>query len=92
VVTIAALAASHGVSEAAIEAVAVPDHERIGRTFVRPGVLDAVNGRLTAGMSLAEAEAVLDSHGIEETSATLSELGYRVEWEGLGGGTLARRE
>jgi hypothetical protein len=43
-------------------------------------------------MDLDEAEAVLDSHGIDDSSAALSRLGYRVEWEGLSGGTLRRRE
>lgn len=42
-------------------------------------------------MSLAEAEAVLDRADIDETSAALSALGYRVEWEGLSGGTLRRK-
>jgi hypothetical protein len=43
-------------------------------------------------MSLADAEAVLEDAGLAEPSAVLSRLGYRVEWEGLGGGVLRERE
>jgi predicted nuclease of restriction endonuclease-like RecB superfamily len=88
VTTIAALAAEHGVPESAIEAVAFPEHERLGRTLVRSDVLAALDDDLEAGMSLSAAEAALDARGIDDASAALSRLGYRVEWEGLGGGTL----
>jgi hypothetical protein len=54
-------------------------------------VLDEVGAELAAGLSLADAEAVLDSHGIDDTSAVLSRIGYRVEWEGLGGGVLREK-
>ena len=92
VVTLAGLAERYGVSEEVVEGKSFPDHERVGRTLVRPGVLEAVAADLAAGMDLDEAEAVLDSHGIDDSSAALSRLGYRVEWEGLSGGTLRRRE
>ncbi|CAI50124.1 DUF790 family protein [Natronomonas pharaonis DSM 2160] len=88
VTTLAAVADDHGVSEAVVESATFPEHDRVGRTLVRPAVCDAVDEELTAGMSLAEAETVLSGHGIDETSAMLSALGYRVEWEGLGGGTV----
>jgi len=88
VVALDSLAADHGVGVDAIESVSFPDHERVGRTLIRPGVLDAVDAGLDPGMSLSAAESVLDDHGIDDASATLSRLGYRVEWEGLGGGTL----
>jgi hypothetical protein len=39
-------------------------------------------------MELSEAEAVFAEHGIADASAALSRLGYRVAWEGLGGGVL----
>ena len=91
-ITLAALAAEHGVSEAAVEDATVPEHERVGRTLVRPAVLETLAGEIAAGMSLDEAETVLDEYGIEDASATLSALGYRVEWEGLGGGTIRERE
>jgi hypothetical protein len=39
-------------------------------------------------MSLAEAETVLNGFGLDDASAVLSRLGYRVEWTGLSGGTL----
>jgi predicted nuclease of restriction endonuclease-like RecB superfamily len=87
-VTLADLAATHGVSEDAVAAKSFPEHERVGRTLVRPTVLDAVAADVEPGMSREDAEAVLDEHGIEDASAALSRLGYRVEWEGLGGGTL----
>ncbi|WP_267642706.1 DUF790 family protein [Haloarchaeobius amylolyticus] len=88
VVTLASLAARHGVSEEVVEGKSFPAHERVGRTLVRPTVLDEVATELAAGLSLAEAEAVLGEYDIDETSAVLSRLGYRVEWEGLSGGTL----
>jgi hypothetical protein len=91
-VTIEALADEHGVSEAVIEDKAFPEHERVGRTLVRPAVLDDLGGELEAGMSLEAAEAVLEDRGIGDSSATLSRLGYRVEWEGLSGGTLRAAE
>jgi predicted nuclease of restriction endonuclease-like RecB superfamily len=87
-VSLSTLAARHGVSEAVLDDVATPDHERVGRTLVRPAVLDRLGDEIEAGMSLADAEAALDTHGIDDASALLSRLGYRVEWEGLGGGVL----
>ena len=50
--------------------------------------METVADELDPGMTLDAAETVLDQYGISETSAVLSRLGYRVEWEGLGGGTL----
>ena len=85
------LAADHGVSEDALDTVVFPDHDRVGRTLVRPSVLDALRDRLEPGMTLAEAEAVLDDYGLDDASAVLSTLGFRVEWEGLSGGTLRER-
>ncbi|AUV81894.1 hypothetical protein C2R22_09735 [Salinigranum rubrum] len=92
VVSLAALAENRGVSEEALSSVTFPDHERVGRTLVRPAVLDRVREDVEAGMSLADAEAVLGGVGLEDTSATLSRLGYRVEWEGLSGGVLRKKE
>lgn len=91
VMTLEAVADSHGVSADALAETAFPEHERVGRTLVRPAVLDAVAGDLEAGMSRSDAEAALDEHGISDASAVLSRLGYRVEWEGLGGGTLREK-
>jgi predicted nuclease of restriction endonuclease-like RecB superfamily len=92
VVTLADLAARHGVSEDAVEDKATPEHERVGRTLVRPAVLDELGERIEPGMALDEAEEVLDEYGIDDASATLSRLGYRVEWTGLGDGTVRRRD
>ncbi|WP_135820235.1 DUF790 family protein [Halostella litorea] len=92
VVTLAELAERHRVGEAAVEGKAFPEHEMVGRTLVRPAVLEGLAGEIAAGMSLSEAEALLDERGIDDASATLSRLGYRVEWEGLGGGTVRERE
>jgi len=86
------LADDHGVSVEAIEEKTFPDHELVGRTLVRPGVLEAIREKLAAGMSLTDAEAVLDDYGIDDASAVLSRLGYRVEWKGLGGGALREKE
>ncbi|MFP9192242.1 DUF790 family protein [Natronosalvus vescus] len=91
VITLADVAGSHGVSEDAIESVHFPVHERVGRTLVRPAVLERLADELEAGCSLSAAESVLENVGIEESSAALSRLGYRVEWEGLGGGVLRER-
>ncbi|MFC4542099.1 DUF790 family protein [Halosolutus amylolyticus] len=91
VVTIESVAASHGVSEDALAEVAFPAHERVGRTLVRPAVLETVADEIKAGMSLSDAETVFQNHGLEDASAVLSRLGYRVEWEGLAGGTIAER-
>jgi predicted nuclease of restriction endonuclease-like RecB superfamily len=92
VVTLETLAAEYGVSESVVESVEFPAHERVGRTLVRPEVLDALGDEIAAEMSLSDAEAVLDSYGIEDASATLAALGYRVEWEGLSGGTIREQE
>jgi hypothetical protein len=91
VVDLATLADRHGTSEEALDGKSFPEHERVGRTLVRPTVLDALADDLDAGMDYADAEAVLDEYGIEDASALLSRLGYRVEWEGLGGGRLVDR-
>ncbi|MFB6120241.1 MAG: DUF790 family protein [Halobacteriaceae archaeon] len=90
VVTLSAVAERHGVSEAAVEDKTFPDHERVGRTLVRPAVLDAVAEDVDAGMDFADAEAALADYGLSDASAVLSRLGYRVDWDGLAGGTLRR--
>jgi len=92
VTTIAAVAADYGVSEDAIEDQLFPEHEQVGRTLVRPAVLDELAAEIEAGMDLNTAEAILDERGIDDASAALARLGYRVEWEGLGGGTITQRE
>ncbi|MFC6836478.1 DUF790 family protein [Halomarina ordinaria] len=92
VTTLARLAADYGVSEATVEAKAFPEHERVGRTLVRPAVLDDLGERIEAGQSLSAAETVLDEVGIDDASAALSALGYRVEWTGLSGGTVRPKE
>ncbi|EMA43279.1 DUF790 family protein [Halococcus saccharolyticus] len=91
VVALAALAADHGVSETAIENKAFPDHERVGRTLVRPAVLDTLADDIEPGIELSAVEERLAAHSIEDTSAMLSQLGYRVEWEGLSGGVVREK-
>jgi len=91
VVTIEELATEYGVSEDAIDGKSFPEHERVGRTLVRPAVLADLAGEIEAGMDYSEAQAVLDEQGIDDASAALSRLGYRVAWEGLGGGTVRER-
>ncbi len=91
-VPLADVAADRGVSEAALDAVAFPDHRLVGRTLVRPGVLADLADDLEAGMTLDAAESVLAERGLAETSAALSALGYRVEWDGLDGGRLREVE
>ncbi|TKR28239.1 DUF790 family protein [Natronomonas salsuginis] len=92
VIAISVLAEERGVPERAIETVDFPDHERVGRTLLRPAVLETLAEELEAGMDLDDVETVLGERGIEETSAVLARLGYRVEWEGLSGGTIAERD
>ena len=92
VMTLESLADEYGVSEDAVEGKSFPEHERVGRTLVRPAVLDELGERIEVGMALADAEAELDEYGIDDASAALSALGYRVEWEGLSGGTVRERE
>ncbi|MDS0258043.1 DUF790 family protein [Haloarcula sp. S1CR25-12] len=91
VVSLAALADEYGVSEAALADKTVPDHERVGRTLIRPSVLDDLAERIEAGQSLATVEELLDEHGIDDDGAVLSRLGYRIEWDGLSGGTVRAR-
>ncbi|RJX50829.1 DUF790 family protein [Halonotius pteroides] len=92
VTTLAAVADTYGVSVDAIENQAFPEHERLGQLLVRPPVLATVSAELSAGMSLSEAESVLDDYELTDTSAVLSAVDYRVVWDGLSGGTLEKRE
>ncbi|WP_256392626.1 DUF790 family protein [Natronoarchaeum rubrum] len=92
VIGIDELAARHGVSEAAIEDKSFPEHRLVGRTLIRPAVLDALADDIEAGMAYGDAEAALDDAGVADASAALSALGYRVEWDGLSGGTIRERE
>jgi len=92
VVALDDLADEYGVSVDAVEDKSFPDHELVGRTLVGPSVLDELADRIEAGMALSDAQAVLEAHGVADDSAVLSRLGYRVEWEGLGGGTVRRKD
>jgi hypothetical protein len=91
VVSLAAVARAHGVSVDAVADKAFPDHERVGRTLCRPAVLDELAASIEAGQSLSAVESVLDEFGVDDASAVLSRLGYRVEWAGLGEGTVRER-
>ncbi len=91
VVTLGTLAEEHGVSERALAGKAFPDHEQVGRTLVAPDVLDAIADRVEAGMTLETVEGILDEYGIDDASALLAKLGYRVEWAGLDGGTVREK-
>jgi len=91
VTTIEAVADAYGVSADALADRTFPDHDRLGGLLVRPAVVRAIADDLEPGMSLAEAESVLDKYEITETSAVLSAVGYRVVWDGLSGGTLEQR-
>ncbi|WP_137283537.1 DUF790 family protein [Halorussus salinisoli] len=91
VISLEALAREQGVSEDAIADKSFPDHERVGRTLVRPAVLSDLAEEIESGMAFSEAEAVLDEVGVEDASAVLSELGFAVEWEGLSGGTVVEK-
>jgi hypothetical protein len=58
---------------------------------VRESVLATLDSRVEPGQSLSAVEAACEEHGLSDVSAVLSTLGYRVEWEGLTGGTVAER-
>ncbi|ARS88463.1 DUF790 family protein [Natrarchaeobaculum aegyptiacum] len=90
-ITLETLADRHGVGVDALDDVAFPEHERVGRALVRPSTLEDLDREIEPGLSLSEVETVLEAHGLEDASAVLAELGYRVEWEGLVGGTVVER-
>lgn len=92
VITLRDLADSFGVSERSVESKEFPEHERVGRTLVRPAVLDELAEKIDDGMELSNAENILQAVGIDDSSAALAALGYRVEWDGLSGGVLRERE
>jgi hypothetical protein len=54
-------------------------------------VLAAVADDIEPGMSLSSAESALAERCLDDASAVLSRLGYRVAWEGLGGGTVEEK-
>jgi predicted nuclease of restriction endonuclease-like RecB superfamily len=91
-VSLEALAEEYGVSEDAIEGKAFPHHELVGRTLVRPAVLDELADEIKAGMAFSAVEALLADRDIGDASAVLAELGFAVEWEGLTGGTVRRTD
>jgi predicted nuclease of restriction endonuclease-like RecB superfamily len=91
VTTLDEVAAEYGVSESAIEGKTFPDHERVGRTLVAPSVLADLADKIEAGMDFETANDHLEAAGIEDASAALNALGYRVEWEGLDGGTVREK-
>ena len=92
VVSLSDLAAAHGVALDALDGVQFPEHELVGRTLVRQRVLDSVAEEVEVGMSLSDVESILGTRGLGDASAVLSRLGYRVEWEGLTGGTVRKKD
>ncbi|WP_332898470.1 DUF790 family protein [Haladaptatus sp. CMSO5] len=91
VITLKTLAHDLGVSESVLSDKVFPDHERVGRTLVRPHILDSLRSELHAGMSLSEAETMFSRYEVDDVSAALSRLGFRVAWEGLSGGTIREK-
>ncbi|MFB6224298.1 MAG: DUF790 family protein [Haloarcula sp.] len=92
VISIADLAMEYGVSEEALEDVAFPAHERVGRTLVTPDVIAELAEEIESGMAYETAADRLADYGIQDDSAVLARLGYRVAWEGLGSGTIEQRD
>ncbi|WP_276271225.1 DUF790 family protein [Haloarcula litorea] len=90
-VSLSALADDHGVSEDALADKSFPAHELVGRTLVRPAVLDALADEVEPGMTLDDVEALLAEYDVDDASAVLSRLGYRVAWDGLSGGTVREK-
>jgi predicted nuclease of restriction endonuclease-like RecB superfamily len=91
VVTLETLAEQYGVPESAIESANVEEHERVGRTLVRPSILSELDNAIELDMTLSSVDETLGEYGIGETSAVLSRLGYRIEWDGLGEGTVREK-
>jgi predicted nuclease of restriction endonuclease-like RecB superfamily len=91
VVSVESLTTEYDVPTDAMADVQFPDHERIGDVLVRPAVLESVAAELSVGQSVTAASDSLAAVGIDDTSAALSRLGYRVAWEGLGGGELVEK-
>jgi predicted nuclease of restriction endonuclease-like RecB superfamily len=90
-VSLEELAADHGVSVDAVDGKSFPEHRLVGRTLVRPAVLEEAGAGIEAGMALSAAEERLAEYGLTDVSAALSALGYRVEWDGLSGGTVREK-
>lgn len=90
-ITFEELAAEYSVSETALEDMTFPEHDLVGRTLVRPAVLDELGGQIEAEMALSEVKELFAEYGMNDASAILSELGYSVEWDGLSGGTVRRK-
>jgi hypothetical protein len=85
------LAAAHDVAVDVLDGVAFPDHELVGRALIRPAVLASLGEEIEDGLSLSAVEELISKYGIDDASAVLSKLGYRVEWEGLTGGTVREK-
>ncbi|PSQ38747.1 hypothetical protein BRD13_05645 [Halobacteriales archaeon SW_5_70_135] len=91
-VAVETLAERHGVPESAVEDREFPEHRLVGRTLARPALLERLDEAIEPGQDLADAASVAADHGIDDAASLLSALGYRVEWSGLSGGTVRRRE
>ncbi|WP_416839780.1 DUF790 family protein [Haloferax sp. DFSO52] len=92
VVSVADLASAYGVSIDALDGVSYPEHHLVGRMLVRQRVLDSLADSIETGMSLSDVESILETRGFSDASAILSRLGYRVEWDGLTGGTIRKKD
>jgi len=93
VVSLSRLAEESGVPVDAVEPEekSYPEHRLVGRTLVRPAVLDSLAEEIEDGMSLSDAEGALSKYGLCDSSAALAALGYRVQWDGLSGGTVREK-
>jgi predicted nuclease of restriction endonuclease-like RecB superfamily len=92
VIELETLAADYGVSVDAVEDKSFPEHELLGRTLVRPSVIESIAVDIEPGMDFETAEERIAAAGVDDASAALSRLGYRVAWEGLSGGTLREKD
>ncbi|WP_410766225.1 DUF790 family protein [Haloferax sp. DFSO60] len=88
VIGLGEVADAHDVAVEVLDGVVFPDHELVGRTLIRPDVLDELLDQLEVGMSLDEATQMLSNRGISDVSSVVSKGGYEVAWEGLSGGVL----
>lgn len=88
VTSLEAVATAYGVSVKAIENRSFPAHVQLGQQLVSPTVLETISDEVSDGMTYADVESIAGKYEITETSALLSAIGYRVEWDGLSGGTV----
>lgn len=96
VVTLAEIAASHGVGVEAVEAALaggldLAGRERVGNALVAPRVIAELASEIEDGSPLAVVEAACAARGLADASSVLARIGGRVVWRGLDASTAVVR-